>query len=171
MAESYKPPRPILRKKRERTKSVPAYQTNDYSFSEDTVRRHAFLNPEFQHSNSTNDSKDKKHDVYTTLQETLEVLRDEAGAVARDSQKRDDIWCHPFEIPEHPIEQIEMKRSEIDLERQHSKIMRAVSLNDLDERMYSSKEGSRDIFPPYQRLTISGGNTSGVSLLFILIAH
>lgn len=155
MAEKFRPKRPILRKQRERTRSVPEYSTNDCSFSEETVRRHAFLKPD--------NTNDKKHDVFSTLQETLEVLRDEAGATARDSQKRDDLWCHPFEIPEHPIEQMEMKRSEIDLERQHSKIMRAASLNDLDERMFSSKEGSRDILPPYQRLSISGGNTSGVS--------
>lgn len=164
MANNSYPQKPILRQQRVRTQSVPEYKS--CSFPAETLRRHNFLKPEFQ--NHTNDTKDKKHDVYTTLQETLEVLRDEAGHVARDSQKRDDVWCHPFEIPEHPIEQMEMKRSEIDLERQHSKIMRAASLNDLDDRMFSSKEGSRDIMTPYQRLTISGGNTSGVSIFIVL---
>jgi len=166
MAENFRPKTPILRKQRLRTKSVPEYGSNDCSFSEETVRRHAFLKPDFQRSNS---NSDKKNDVFSTLQETLEVLRDEAGATARDSQKRDDMWCHPFEIPEHPIEQLEIKKSEIDLERQQSKIMRAASLNDLDERMFSSKEGSRDILPPYQRLSISGGNTSGVSVFMCKI--
>jgi hypothetical protein len=159
--------RPELRRQRERTRSDPeSREFEDFcSFPSETLRRHTLLSSEFQNRPKLKTAKDKKHDVFSTLQETLEVLRDEADTTSRDSHKRDDLWCHPFEIPEHPIGQNELRSVEIDLERQHSKIMRASSLTSLDEKMFASKEGSHDLLPiVYQRLSISGANTSGVSL-------
>lgn len=158
--------RPMLRRQRERTQSVPEGKECEdlFSFPPETLRRHTLLSTEFQNRPNLKAAKDKKHDVFSTLQETLEVLRDEAEATSRDSHKRDDLWCHPFEIPEHPIGQSEMRREEINLERQQSRIMKAGSSTSLDEKMFSSKEGSQDQLPTfYQRLSISGGNTSGVS--------
>lgn len=158
--------RPKLRRQRERTQSVPEGRECEdlFSFPPETLRRHTLLSNEFQNRPKMKTAKDKKHDVFSTLQETLEVLRDEVETTSRDSHKRDDLWCHAFEIPEHPIGQSEMRREEIDLERQQSRIMRAGSTTSLDEKMFSSKEGSHDQLPIlYQRLSISGGNSSGVS--------
>ena len=157
--------RPVLRRQRERTQSVPEGRGCEdmFSFPSETLRRHTLLSNEFQNRPNMKTAKDKKHDVFSTLQETLEVLRDEAET-SRDSHKSDDMRCHPFEIPEFPIGQSQMKREEIDLERQQSRIMHGGSTTSLDEKMSSSKEGSHDQIPVfYQRLSISGGNTSGVS--------
>ncbi|XP_048588124.1 AMP deaminase 2 isoform X2 [Nematostella vectensis] len=135
---------------------------------DDTMRRQRFLSQEYL-SHQKQETK-KKHDVFTTLQETLEVLRDDAET-SRDQFKRDDMWCRPFEIPEHPIEQLELKKEEINLERQHSKIMRGNSVSGpqlAGERSPSSTEsllgygGSLDSMPYFHRVSISGGNTSGV---------
>ena len=111
--------------------------------------------------------KDGQHDVFHTLQETLEVLRDEAET-SRDSNKTDDLWCHPFQIPDHPIEQQERINQEIAMRRKESK---KVGLQDsklpsvevatsVDSRVSSPMEP--DSLPLYERLSISGANTSGV---------
>ena len=131
-------------------------------FSPDTMRRQRFLSE--SPSKETND----KHDVFHTLQETLEVLRDEAET-SRDSNKRDDLWCHPFEIPDHPIEQQQWKNEEIAMERKQSRMMLLES-SITDSAVDVERENSvSDVpfpldcdVPYYQRLSISGGNISGV---------
>ncbi|XP_078381801.1 AMP deaminase 2-like isoform X2 [Oculina patagonica] len=112
----------------------------------------------------------KKHDVYQTLQETLDVLNDEA-VVSRDSHKKEGLWCHPFEIPRHPIEQIELKNEEIDLQRQHSKMIESLTPDDFTEIEEVMKKEMEDPLiqggerlPFYQKLSISGGDISGVSI-------
>ena len=116
-----------------------------------------------------------KHDVFQTLQETLEVLNDEA-VVSRDSHKKEGLWCHPFEIPRHPIEQIALKNEEIALERQHSKMIESLTPDDfteIEEVVKKEKEDPADQkeqehCPFYQRLSISGGDISGVCMLLIV---
>lgn len=113
----------------------------------------------------------KRHDVFHTLQETLEVLKDEAE-VSRDSHKKEGLWCHPFEIPRHPIEKIALKNEEValQLERQHSKMMGSLTPDDCsDLEEVVTKEDTADHmnqedFPFYQKVSISGGDISGVSI-------
>lgn len=112
----------------------------------------------------------KKHDVYQTLQETLEVLKDEA-VVSRDSHKKEGLWCHPFEIPRHPIEQIELKNEEIEMQRQHSNFIQSWTPNDISEIEQVMKKEKEDPVVQsderctfYQKLSISGGDISGVSI-------
>ncbi|KAJ7333077.1 AMP deaminase 3 [Desmophyllum pertusum] len=112
----------------------------------------------------------KKHDVFQTLQETLGVLKDEAE-VSRDSHKKEGLWCHPFEIPRHPIEQIELKNEEIALQRQQSKMIESLTPDDfteIEQVMKKDKEDpvvhSGERLPFYQKLSISGGDISGVSI-------
>lgn len=131
-------------------------------FSPDTMRRQRFLSE--SPSKETND----KHDVFHTLQETLEVLRDEAET-SRDSNKRDDLWCHPFEIPDHPIQQQQWKNAEIARERKQSRMMlleSSITDNVVDlERQSSVSDVPFPLecdVPYYQRLSISGANISGV---------
>ena len=116
----------------------------------------------------------KKHDVYQTLQETLEVLKDEA-VVSRDSHKKEGLWCHPFEIPRHPIEQIELKNEEIELQRQHSNFIQSWTPNDITEIEQVMKKEKEDPVVQsderctfYQKLSISGGDISGVCLFWCL---
>ena len=137
-------------------------------FSPDSARRQRFFaEPKFSSVNGQVITA-KKHDVFQTLQETLGVLKDEA-VVSRDSHKKEGLWCHPFEIPRHPIEQIELKNEEIAQERQQSKLiekltpdgfteMEEVVKKDIAESMAQSCER----IPFYQRLAISGGDISGV---------
>ena len=143
-------------------------------FSPDTLRRQRFLSEPSEDS----DGQTKKHDFYQTLQETLEVLRDEA-VTSRGSNKAEDHWCHPFEISEHPIEQFEIKKEEINLERQQSKIkmfasnasdVKTPSVDDLIAE--DNEEGSPcGPYPFYQRLSISGSDISGVSGASIFILN
>lgn len=116
----------------------------------------------------------KKHDVYQTLQETLEVLKDEAE-VSRDSHKKEGLWCHPFEIPRHPIEQIELKNEEIELQRQHSNFIQSWTPNgitEIEQVMKKEKEDpvvqSDERCTFYQKLSISGGDISGVCFFWCL---
>lgn len=146
-------------------------QSNERLFSPDSARRQRFFSEPSKFAAVVGQVvAHKKHDVYQTLQETLDVLNDEA-IVSRDSHKKEGLWCHPFEIPRHPIEQIELKNEEIDLQRQHSKMIESLTPDDfteIEEVMKKEKEdpllqgGER--CPFYQKLSISGGDISGVCL-------
>ena len=147
-----------------------ASSSNERLFSPDSARRHRFFSEPSKFANVVGQVvATKKHDVFQTLQETLEVLNDEA-VVSRDSHKKEGLWCHPFEIPRHPIEQIALKNEEIALERQHSKMMESLTPDDfteIEEVMKKEKEDPEDqkdaeYCPFYQRLSISGGDISGV---------
>ena len=147
------------------------YDSNERIFSPDSARRQRFFSEPSKFAAVVGQVvTQKKHDVYQTLQETLEVLNDEA-VVSRDSHKKEGLWCHPFEIPRHPIEQIELKNEEIELQRQHSNLIQSWTPNDITEiEQVIKKEkedpvvqsGERCAF--YQKLSISGGDISGVCL-------
>lgn len=147
--------------------------SNERIFSPDSARRHRFFNEPSKFAAVVGQViVQKKHDVYQTLQETLEVLNDEA-VVSRDSHKKEGLWCHPFEIPRHPIEQIELKNEEIELQRQHSNLIQNWTPNDITEIeqvMKKEKEDpvvqSDDRCTFYQKLSISGGDISGVCLFW-----
>ncbi|XP_027051415.1 AMP deaminase 2 [Pocillopora verrucosa] len=138
---------------------------------EDSARRHRFFSGPSKFAAVVGQVvAAKNHDVFQTLQETLGVLQDEAE-VSRDSHKKEGLWCHPFEIPRHPIEQIEMKNEEIDLERQQSKMIESLTPDDFSEIEEALKKDKDDELgygaerlPFYQRLSISGGDISGVSI-------
>lgn len=146
------------------------YDSNERIFSPDSARRQRFFSEPSKFAAVVGQVvAQKKHDVYQTLQETLEVLNDEA-VVSRDSHKKEGLWCHPFEIPRHPIEQIELKNEEIELQRQHSNLIQSWTPDDITEiEQVIKKEkedpvqsGERCTF--YQKLSISGGDISGVCL-------
>lgn len=149
------------------------YDSNERIFSPDSARRQRFFSEPSKFAAVVGQVvAPKKHDVYQTLQETLEVLNDEA-VVSRDSHKKEGLWCHPFEIPRHPIEQIELKNEEIELQRQHSNLIQSWTPDDITEiEQVIKKEkedplvqgGERCTF--YQKLSISGGDISGVCLFF-----
>jgi len=160
-----------------RSESAEFSGSNERLFSPDSARRQRFLSEPSKLANVMGQViAPKKHDVFQTLQETLEVLKDEA-VVSRDSHKKEGLWCHPFEIPRHPIEQIALKNEEIALERQHSKMMESLTPDDFtefEEAMKKEKEDPVDQkeaenCPFYQRLSISGGDISGVGPLGFLI--
>lgn len=136
--------------------------TNRFAcFSPDALRRQRFLSE----TSEDGDGRRKKHDFFQTLQETLEVLRDEA-VTSRDSNKAEDHWCHPFEISSHPIEQFEMKKEEIDLQRQQSKFFtpNTPELKNGEKLTVDIENlSSCGPYPNYQRLSISGSDISGVS--------
>ena len=139
--------------------------------SPDSARRQRFFSEPSKFANVVGQViAQHKHDVFQTLQETLEVLNDEA-VVSRDSHKKEGLWCHPFEIPRHPIEQIELKNEEIDLQRQHSKMIESLTPDDFTEIEQVMKKENEDPIvqggercPFYQKLSISGGDISGVCL-------
>ena len=144
--------------------------SNERLFSPDSARRQRFFSEPSKFSNVMGQViAQKKHDVFQTLQETLEVLNDEA-VVSRDSHKKEGLWCHPFEIPRHPIEKIALKNEEIDLERQHSRMIGSLTedeFSEFEEVIKKEKEDPEDQkeqehCPFYQRLSISGGDISGV---------
>lgn len=146
-------------------------QSNERLFSPDSARRHRFFSEPSKFAAVVGQVvAQKKHDVFQTLQETLEVLKDEA-VVSRDSHKKEGLWCHPFEIPRHPIEQIELKNEEIALQRQHSKMIESLTPDDFTEIEQVMKKENEDPVvqsaercPFYQKLSISGGDISGVCL-------
>ncbi|RMX39784.1 hypothetical protein pdam_00007132 [Pocillopora damicornis] len=146
-------------------------RSNEHVFSPDSARRHRFFSGPSKFAAVVGQVvAAKNHDVFQTLQETLGVLQDEAE-VSRDSHKKEGLWCHPFEIPRHPIEQIEMKNEEIDLERQQSKMIESLTPDDFSEIEEALKKDKDDELgygaerlPFYQRLSISGGDISGVSI-------
>ena len=145
--------------------------SNERLFSPDSARRQRFFSGPSKFAAVVGQvTTQKKHDVFQTLQKTLEVLNDEA-VVSRDSHKKEGLWCHPFEIPRHPIEQIELKNEEIALQREHSKIMESLTPDDFSEIEQAMKKDKEDPLlqsdercPFYQKLCISGGDISGVSL-------
>lgn len=152
-------------------------RSNEHVFSPDSARRHRFFSGPSKFAAVVGQVvAAKNHDVFQTLQETLGVLQDEAE-VSRDSHKKEGLWCHPFEIPRHPIEQIEMKNEEIDLERQQSKMIESLTPDDFSEIEEALKKDKDDELgygaerlPFYQRLSISGGDISGVCK-FIWTVH
>lgn len=132
-------------------------------FSPDALRRQRFLSE----TSEDGEGRRKKNDVFQTLQETLEVLKGEA-VTSRDSNKAEDHWCHPFEISDHPIEQFEMKKEEINLQRQQSKLFSSANhtpdlktVGDLTPEIEEMSPCGPS--PNYQRLSISGSDISGVS--------
>lgn len=143
--------------------------SNERLFSPDSARRQRFFSEPSKFAAVVGQViTQKKHDVYQTLQETLEVLNDEA-VVSRDSHKKEGLWCHPFEIPRHPIEQIELKNEEIELQRQHSNFIQSWTPDDFTEIEQVMKKEKEDSLvqngercPFYQKLSISGGDISGV---------
>ena len=147
--------------------------SNERIFSPDSARRQRlFTEPSKFAAVVGQVSGPKKHDVYQTLQETLEVLNDEA-VVSRDSHKKEGLWCHPFEIPRHPIEQIELKNEEIELQRQHSNLINSRTPNNITEIEQVMKKEKEDPVVQsderctfYQKLSISGGDISGVCLFW-----
>lgn len=146
-------------------------------FSPDSARRQRFFSEPSKFATVVGQVvAPKKHDVFQTLQETLGVLKDEAE-VSRDSHKKEGLWCHPFEIPRHPIEQIELKNEEIALQRQQSKMIESLTPDDfteIEQVMKKDKEDpvvhSGERLPFYQKLSISGGDISGVCL-FRFLTH
>ena len=145
--------------------------SNEQLFPPDSARRQRFFSEPSKFAAVIGQvTTQKKHDVFQTLQETLEVLNDEA-VVSRDAHKKEGLWCHPFEIPRHPIEQIELKNEEIALQREHSKMMESLTRDDFSEIEQAMKKEKEDPLlqsdercPFYQKLSISGGDISGVSL-------
>ena len=115
------------------SKTGEASYSNEPLFSPDSARRLRFYSEPSKFVAVVGQvTTQKKHDVFQTLQETLEVLNDEA-VVSRDSHKKEGLWCHPFEIPRHLIEQIELKNEEIALQREHSKMMEGLTPDDFSE--------------------------------------
>lgn len=149
--------------------------SNERLFSPDSARRQRFFSEPSKFAAVVGQVvAPKKHDVFQTLQETLGVLQDEAE-VSRDSHKKEGLWCHPFEIPRHPIEQIELKNEEIALQRQQSKMIESLTPDDFTEIEQVIKKEKEDPllhgaerFPFYQRLSISGGDISGVCLFWFI---
>lgn len=153
-----------------RSEAPDSSSSKERLFSPDSARRQRFFSEPSKLANVVGQViAAKKHDVFQTLQETLEVLNDEA-VVSRDSHKKEGLWCHPFEIPRHPIEQIALKNEEIDLQRQHSKMMNSLTeheFSEFEEVIKKEKEDPDDQIdqehrPFYQRVSISGGDISGV---------
>lgn len=147
-----------------------ASSDNEVPFSPDSARRQRVFSESSKIATAMGQViTHKKHDVFQTLQETLGVLKDEA-VVSRDSHKKEGLWCHPFEIPRHPIEQIALRNEEIALERQHSKMIESLTpddLNEFEEVIKKEKEDPADQkehehCPFYQKVSISGGDISGV---------
>lgn len=153
-----------------RSETPDSSSSKERLFFPDSARRQRFFSEPSKLANVVGQViAPKKHDVFQTLQETLEVLNDEA-VVSRDSHKKEGLWCHPFEIPRHPIEQIALKNEEIDLQRQHSKMMNSLTeheFSEFEEVIKKEKEDPDDQIdqehrPFYQRVSISGGDISGV---------
>lgn len=155
--------------------------SNECVFTPDSARRQRVFNESSKFAPASGKEPtiaQKRHDVFQTLQETLEVLQDEA-VVSRDSHKKEGLWCHPFEIPRHPIEKIALKNEEIalQLERQHSKMSGSMTHEDLTEventckteeeepARHMDQEGS----PFYQKVSISGGDISGVCTVIFIV--
>lgn len=154
----------------ERNETPDSSSSKERLFSPDSARRQRFFSEPSKLANVVGQVvAAKKHNVFQTLQETLEVLNDEA-VVSRDSHKKEGLWCHPFEIPRHPIEQIALKNEEIDLQRQHSKMLNSLTedeFSEFEEVIKREKEDPDDQLdqehrPFYQRVSISGGDISGV---------
>jgi hypothetical protein len=104
----------------------------------------------------------RKHfhgNVLKSLAETLEVLTAETTTEA----KREG-HCHPFEIPDEPIEQNEMLNEEIDREWN----CRTHSMREEEPGSDASKSGlpsyKTEERLPFQRVLVDGEEASGVSL-------
>lgn len=112
----------------------------------------------FFHDSLSNRRKHFHDNVLKSLHETLEVLNAETST---DSKR--EGHCHPFEIPDEPIEQNEMLKEEIFREwHSQSNIVK-------DEAMLT--DSSKTDLPcyemeerlPFQRVVVDGEEASGVS--------
>lgn len=113
----------------------------------------------FNASSAPNRRKHFHDNVLKSLAETLEVLNAETTTEAKR-----ESHCHPFEIPDEPIEQNEMLKEEIIREcRSQSNSMR-------EEEPHAGSDRSRSRLPsyeteerlPFQRVFVDGEEASGV---------
>ncbi|XP_067017602.1 AMP deaminase 2-like isoform X2 [Acropora muricata] len=158
------------------TERCELHEEGTFTDHEDSTRRQRVFNESSKFAPAVGKEPtiaQKRHDVFHTLQETLGVLQDEA-VVSRDSHKKEGLWCHPFEIPRHPIEKIALKNEEIalQLESQHSKMAGIITQEDFTEPEDTSEieeeepadHMDQEGCPFYQKVSISGGDISGVSI-------
>lgn len=123
--------------------------------------------PDVNMENSYEDSaamrrKHYHNNVLQSLAETLEVLS------AETTETKREVHCHPFEIPDEPIEQKEILNEEI------REWHRAQSARE-EEGQFSPRQtdstGVSLTFEneepvPFQRVLVEGEETSGVSVPF-----
>ena len=109
------------------------------------------------HQSANNRRKHFHDNVLKSLAETLEVLT----AETTNETKREG-HCHPFEIPDEPIEQNEMLNEEIRewSSRTHS-VREDEPRTDPSTSSLSSCETEERL--PFQRVFVDGEDASGVS--------